>query len=382
MLRLGEDELPATFDPSGANLDVVVFKGPTRAPALAFDLDAAFGDLWRTAAQPGDPAAALSGDAASDDADARADEIAALEATYDGAAVVPGAAGDRVDLPGGVHVLVPRAYPAAAAVALAAGKSPAEHAALARFALDGASLYDLAELALAKAPAAAARPAPAPRAAAPAAAPRRAAAAAPARRRRGGGWWDRASAAAPAAGRPSTLVRLQREKLPAAAARDEILGLLREFQVLLIEGGTGCGKTTQVPQFLLDDARARGVGAKVVVAQPRRLAAVGVSARVADERGEDVGRTVGVAVRGEARLGDETQALFCTTEDGRSAMARQLACTRPTVPQLLIHLGEIIPKTRAMTKAWTADRTPTSPLLFVIPYTKASVMPFNASVAV
>ncbi|EGB11602.1 hypothetical protein AURANDRAFT_6240, partial [Aureococcus anophagefferens] len=111
----------------------------------------------------------------------------------------------------------------------------------------------------------------------------------------------------------STLVRLQREKLPAAAARDEILGLLREFQVLLIEGGTGCGKTTQVPQFLLDDARARGVGAKVVVAQPRRLAAVGVSARVADERGEDVGRTIGVAVRGEARLGDETQALFCTT---------------------------------------------------------------------
>lgn len=121
--------------------------------------------------------------------------------------------------------------------------------------------------------------------------------------------------APPAVPVPSTVsaaIARARRSLPAHRARDEFLDVLaraeRHRRVLLVTGETGCGKTTQVPQFLLErypDA------AKIVVAQPRRLAATGVSARVAEERGDD--GTVGHAVRGEVRVSDKTRLLFCTT---------------------------------------------------------------------
>ena len=63
----------------------------------------------------------------------------------------------------------------------------------------------------------------------------------------------------------------------------------------------GCGKTTQIPAFLLEEFP---LDAKIVVAQPRRLAATGVAARVANERGEDrpgIG-SVGYVVRGDTAI--------------------------------------------------------------------------------
>eukprot|EP00967_Tisochrysis_lutea_P119620 scaffold195477_cov21-Tisochrysis_lutea.AAC.1 len=64
-------------------------------------------------------------------------------------------------------------------------------------------------------------------------------------------------------------------------------------------GATGCGKSTQVPQFILDDAIAQGAGSStnIVVTQPRRISALGLAQRVAQERGETVrgmGRTKAV----------------------------------------------------------------------------------------
>ena len=87
-------------------------------------------------------------------------------------------------------------------------------------------------------------------------------------------------------------------------------------RALLITGETGCGKTTQCPQFLLEDADARGKGSalRVVVCQPRRIAAIGVANRVAEERGERVGESVGYAIKGESKVHSEkTRLLFCTT---------------------------------------------------------------------
>jgi ATP-dependent RNA helicase DHX57 len=76
--------------------------------------------------------------------------------------------------------------------------------------------------------------------------------------------------------------------------------------------------STQLPQFILDHeiAAGRGGSASIIITQPRRVAAMGVASRVAQERMEDVDKspgTVGYAIRGERRAGPDTKVLFCTT---------------------------------------------------------------------
>ncbi|WFD41673.1 RNA helicase [Malassezia psittaci] len=112
-----------------------------------------------------------------------------------------------------------------------------------------------------------------------------------------------------------------REALPAFNARKDLLDTIHANRVVLIAGETGCGKTTQVPQFLLDDAieRCSGSECNIVVTQPRRVSAMGVAARVASERGESLDREmsddamVGYAIRGERRASRNCRLLFSTT---------------------------------------------------------------------
>ncbi|KAJ8248547.1 hypothetical protein GJAV_G00243170 [Gymnothorax javanicus] len=107
----------------------------------------------------------------------------------------------------------------------------------------------------------------------------------------------------------------QRQKLPAWQQRDAILDQLQECQVLVVSGMTGCGKTTQIPQFLLD-ASLRGRGervANIVCTQPRRISAITVAQRVAQERAERLGNSVGYQIRLETVRSSATRLLYCTT---------------------------------------------------------------------
>ena len=110
-------------------------------------------------------------------------------------------------------------------------------------------------------------------------------------------------------------MRQQRAALPAFSQRAELLGLLAQNPVVVISGATGCGKSTQVPQYILEEAIAHGQGARcnIIVTQPRRISALGLAARVAAERGEDVGQTVGYSVRLDSKQSVRTRLLFCTT---------------------------------------------------------------------
>ncbi|WWC60817.1 uncharacterized protein I303_103393 [Kwoniella dejecticola CBS 10117] len=109
-----------------------------------------------------------------------------------------------------------------------------------------------------------------------------------------------------------------RKKLPAWKERENITSALESNRVLVVVGETGCGKSTQLPQFILDHEieAGRGASANIIVTQPRRVAAMGVAARVAQERLEDVDKspeTVGYAIRGERKSSPDTKVLFCTT---------------------------------------------------------------------
>ena len=65
-----------------------------------------------------------------------------------------------------------------------------------------------------------------------------------------------------------------RQKLPAYQKKSEIINAIKTHQVILIEGNTGCGKTTQVAQFILDDAltNRKGSSTRILCTQPRRIA--------------------------------------------------------------------------------------------------------------
>jgi len=107
----------------------------------------------------------------------------------------------------------------------------------------------------------------------------------------------------------------ERSSLPVFNKKSEIMNAINENPIIIIRGNTGCGKTTQVCQFILDDYIASGQGAycSIVVTQPRRISAVSVADRVAAERCEALGQSIGYSVRFESYLPRPyASIMFCT----------------------------------------------------------------------
>lgn len=124
-----------------------------------------------------------------------------------------------------------------------------------------------------------------------------------------------------------------RRNLPAWNKMSEILQNVQRSQVVVISGETGCGKSTQVPQYILDDWMANYESDKkhveIICTQPRRISALGVAERVADERAEKIGNTVGYQIRLESKLSVSTRLTFCTT----GILLRRLE-GEPTLPSV------------------------------------------------
>ena len=99
--------------------------------------------------------------------------------------------------------------------------------------------------------------------------------------------------------------------LPIWRLHADLIRTLTEGNQLVLVAATGSGKTTQVPQMILD-AGLVPEGRRIVVLQPRRVAARTVATRVAWERQSRLGAEVGYQVRFEDRIGDGTRIAFVT----------------------------------------------------------------------
>ncbi|GES86963.1 probable ATP-dependent RNA helicase DHX35 [Rhizophagus clarus] len=93
-------------------------------------------------------------------------------------------------------------------------------------------------------------------------------------------------------------IQQQRKILPIFKSRDQILYLVEQYQTTIIVGQTGCGKSTQLPQYL-HEAGWTANGRIVACTQPRRVAAITVADRVASEMNVKLGKEVGYSIRFE-----------------------------------------------------------------------------------
>ncbi|KAL0487405.1 ATP-dependent RNA helicase DHX [Acrasis kona] len=107
----------------------------------------------------------------------------------------------------------------------------------------------------------------------------------------------------------------QRSKLPSHSKQSQIMDLINNKKAVVITGQTGSGKTTQVAQYILDHAIANHIleATNIICTQPRRISATSVAERVAKERDEQIGHSIGYSIRLESKKSKFTKLLFCTT---------------------------------------------------------------------
>ncbi|CAE6475522.1 unnamed protein product [Rhizoctonia solani] len=102
----------------------------------------------------------------------------------------------------------------------------------------------------------------------------------------------------------------QRQSLPIFKLRDKLVQAVRDHQILIVVGDTGSGKTTQMTQYLAEEGFADH--GKIGCTQPRRVAAMSVAKRVAEEVGCRLGQEVGYTIRFEDCTSPETKIKYMT----------------------------------------------------------------------
>lgn len=109
-----------------------------------------------------------------------------------------------------------------------------------------------------------------------------------------------------------------RQTLPVYGFRESILSTIDKHQITIICGETGCGKSTQIPAFVLEHELSQGKACKVFCTEPRRISAISLAQRVSEELGEgpkDLGTMrslVGYAIRLESKTSSQTRLVYAT----------------------------------------------------------------------
>ena len=101
--------------------------------------------------------------------------------------------------------------------------------------------------------------------------------------------------------------------LPITEKRLTILDTINHYPVTIIQGETGSGKTTQVPQYILDQCAKENRHCNIICTQPRRIATTSIAKFICKERKWQLGNLVGYQIQLDRKTSDDTRLTFCTT---------------------------------------------------------------------
>ena len=145
-------------------------------------------------------------------------------------------------------------------------------------------------------------------------------------------------------GRPYTTkyfeILEKRRELPVWQQREEFAQMLNRHQTLVLVGETGSGKTTQIPQFVVESGLLSGK--MCVCTQPRRVAAMSVARRVAEEMDVNAGEEVGYSIRFEEATGPKTFLKYSTDGKLRKiAYMSDFPTKRPSTPNFFARVTDL-----------------------------------------
>ena len=103
------------------------------------------------------------------------------------------------------------------------------------------------------------------------------------------------------------------KKLPITERRQIILDTINHNPVTIIQGETGSGKTTQVPQYILDQCAKENKHCNIICTQPRRIATTSIAKHICNERKWQLGNLVGYQIQLDRKTSEDTRLTFCTT---------------------------------------------------------------------
>ncbi|KAG8449310.1 hypothetical protein GDO86_016093 [Hymenochirus boettgeri] len=132
--------------------------------------------------------------------------------------------------------------------------------------------------------------------------------------------------------------------LPILKNRKELISLVEYNSVVVIHGATGSGKSTQLPQFILDYHNQNGVYCNIVVTQPRKIAARSIASWISSQRRWTLGGKVGYQVGLEKVASEETQLIYMTT----GVLLQKIVAAKSMLEFTHIFIDEVHERTEEM----------------------------------
>ncbi|XP_071383843.1 ATP-dependent RNA helicase TDRD9 [Centroberyx affinis] len=143
---------------------------------------------------------------------------------------------------------------------------------------------------------------------------------------------------------PPPLASYEYPSLPITKNRHELISLIENNSVVIIRGATGSGKTTQLPQFILDHYTEKNTACNIVVTQPRKIGATSIARWVATERKCTLGSLVGYQVGLEKMATEHTRLIYMTT----GVLLQKLVSAKVLTEYSHIFIDEVHERTEEM----------------------------------